>query len=203
MRATGHKLTYFSAFLASSHAIHIASSSIISLVVRNDSGDKLDFKPECYCGEGVPVDEKGMCTGPNSLQNRLGEWNEWYVDIHNKKCKKHIRKVMEKRIKAAAKKGCDGVDPDNVDEVNDSCSFWKSGAHETQYSNPQTYNITEQDQVDYLLWWSKTARKNHLVINLKNAGNLLVDPETGNATRHQDALVEAFDYNVLEQCVSW
>lgn len=59
-----------------------------------------------------------MCTGPNALQNRLGEWNEWYVDIHNKKCKKHIRQVMEKRIKAAAKKGCDGVDPDNVDEVS-------------------------------------------------------------------------------------
>lgn len=72
----------------------------------------------------------------------------------------------------------------------------------SQYSNPQTYNITEQDQVDYLLWWSKTARKEHLVVNLKNAGNLLVDSETGNATKYQADLVEAFDYNVLEQCVS-
>jgi hypothetical protein len=82
--------------------------------------DKLTFDPDCYCGEGVPVDEKGMCTGPKALQNKLGDWNEWYVDIHSKKCKKHIRKVMQKRIKAAAKKGCDGVDPDNVDEV---CRF--------------------------------------------------------------------------------
>lgn len=77
----------------------------------------MSFDPDCYCGEGVPVDKDGMCTGPKALQNRLGEWNEWYVDIHNKKCKKHIKKVMKKRIKAAAKKGCDGVDPDNVDEV--------------------------------------------------------------------------------------
>jgi hypothetical protein len=61
-----------------------------------------------------------MCTGPKALQNKLGDWNEWYVDIHSKKCKKHIQKVMKKRIKAAAKKGCDGVDPDNVDEV---CHF--------------------------------------------------------------------------------
>jgi hypothetical protein len=82
--------------------------------------DKLSFDPDCYCGEGVPVDEDGMCTGPKALQNKLGDWNEWYVDIHSKKCKKHIQKVMKKRIKAAAKKGCDGVDPDNVDEV---CHF--------------------------------------------------------------------------------
>ena len=142
-----------------------------------------------------------MCTGPKALQNKLGDWNEWYVDIHSKKCKKHIRKVMQKRIKAAAKKGCDGVDPDNVDEV---CLFTLSLMNMliSQYSNPQTYNITEQDQVDYLLWWSKTARKEHLVVNLKNAGNLLVDSETGNATKYQADLVEAFDYNVLEQCVS-
>lgn len=79
--------------------------------------DKLSFDPDCYCGEGVPVDKDGMCTGPKALQNKLGDWNEWYVDIHSKKCKKHIQKVMKKRIKAAAKKGCDGVDPDNVDEV--------------------------------------------------------------------------------------
>jgi hypothetical protein len=58
-----------------------------------------------------------MCQGPKALQNRLGEWNEWYVDIHSKKCKKHIQKVMERRIKEAVKKGCDGVDPDNVDEA--------------------------------------------------------------------------------------
>jgi hypothetical protein len=63
--------------------------------------DRLTFDPDCYCGEGVPVDEDGMCTGPKALQNKLGDWNEWYVDIHSKKCKKHIQKVMKKRIKAA------------------------------------------------------------------------------------------------------
>jgi hypothetical protein len=87
------------------------------MIIRDD---KLSFDPDCYCGEGVPVDKDGMCTGPKALQNKLGDWNEWYVDIHSKKCKKHIQKVMKKRIKAAAKKGCDGVDPDNVDEV---CCF--------------------------------------------------------------------------------
>ena len=65
----------------------------------------------------MPADKNGMCTGPKALQNRLGEWNEWYLDIHSKKCKKNTQKVMKKRIKKAVEKGCDGVDPDNVDEV--------------------------------------------------------------------------------------
>jgi len=52
------------------------------------------------------------------------------------------------------------------------------------------------------MWWSKTARKEHLVIDLKNAGNLLVNETTGEPTKYQADLVEAFDYNVLEQCVS-
>lgn len=39
------------------------------------------------------------------------------------------------------------------------------------------------------------------MINLKNAGGLLVD-DTGKATKHQKKLLKAFDYNVLEQCVS-
>jgi len=91
-------------------------------VAHKTRSDKLSFDPDCYCGEGVPVDKNGMCTGPKALQNKLGDWNEWYVDIHSKKCKKHIQKVMKKRIKAAAKKGCDGVDPDNVDEVFRSTS---------------------------------------------------------------------------------
>ena len=142
-----------------------------------------------------------MCTGPDALQNRLSDWNEWYVDIHSKACKKNIKKVMKKRILEAVEKGCDGVDPDNVDEVSLQCENGACTDLTAQYSNPQTYNITEQDQVDYLLWWSKTARKQHLVIDLKNAGNLLVD-EDGEPTKYQNDLVKAFDFNVLEQCVS-
>lgn len=86
--------------------------------LSNYSGDKLDFDPDCYCGAGVPVDEEGICTGPNALQNKLGEWNEWYLDIHTPKCYKHVKSMMERRILQAAEKGCDGVDPDNVDEVS-------------------------------------------------------------------------------------
>ena len=82
--------------------------------------DKSSFDPTCYCGAGVPIDSDYFCTGPNATQNKLGEWNEWYLDIHDSACKKSVKKVQLARIKAAKAKGCDGVDPDNVDSVSPS-----------------------------------------------------------------------------------
>lgn len=107
---TGSKLTWLSSLPDSHRPLHPS--------IDSSRGDRLSFDPECYCGKGVPIDEEGLCTGPDALQNRLSDWNEWYVDIHSKRCKKNIQKVMKKRILEAAKKGCDGVDPDNVDEVS-------------------------------------------------------------------------------------
>ena len=39
------------------------------------------------------------------------------------------------------------------------------------------------------------------MIDLKNAGGLLVDGN-GKATQWQSSLVKAFDFNVIESCVS-
>lgn len=40
------------------------------------------------------------------------------------------------------------------------------------------------------------------MIDLKNAGSLLVD-DNGDATSYQSEIVEAFDFAVIESCVSW
>ena len=48
----------------------------------------------------------------------MSDWNEWWLDIHSDSCKANVQNVMEGRIKAAKSKGCDGVDPDNVDSVS-------------------------------------------------------------------------------------
>ena len=53
-------------------------------------------------------------------------WNEWWLDLHSSSCKTSVQKVMTSRILAAQAKGCDGVDPDNVDSVGymfDRCSL--------------------------------------------------------------------------------
>lgn len=70
-----------------------------------------------------------------------------------------------------------------------------------QYENTQNFGITADDAVNYLLNLSKFARSIGLGIDLKNGGNLLVDG-SGGATSYQQSLVDAFDFNIIEECVS-
>ncbi|WVR04888.1 hypothetical protein IAU60_001900 [Kwoniella sp. DSM 27419] len=146
--------------------------------------DKLSFKPECYCGPGVKVDKDGKCTGKGASNNLLGEWGEWWLDLHHPTCLDNIKGVMTARIQEAKRKGCDAVDPDNVDS----------------FMNKQNFGNTAADQVAYLLWLSATAKANGLLVDLKNAGTLLTDPDTGKTTQWTDSLVRAFDFNVIESC---
>jgi hypothetical protein len=47
-----------------------------------------------------------------ALGKPMGDWEgEWWADVRAPS----VRRVMEKRIAKAAQKGCDAVDPDNVD----------------------------------------------------------------------------------------
>lgn len=62
-----------------------------------------------------------MCIGTGKSKNLLGEWNEWWLDIHSDKCKQNVLPIQAARIAAAKAKGCDGLDPDNVDSVRHSC----------------------------------------------------------------------------------
>lgn len=63
-------------------------------------------------------------------------WNEWWLDVRTPSCLANIQPIMSARIKAAKAKGCDGVDPDNVDS----------------YANGVSYGTTDQDQVNYLVY---------------------------------------------------
>lgn len=38
--------------------------------------------------------------------------------VHSDSCKANIKEVQLARIKSAKAKGCDGLDPDNVDSVS-------------------------------------------------------------------------------------
>lgn len=64
---------------------------------------------------------------------------------------------MTKRIEMAASKGCDGVDPDNVDG----------------YANANGIGLQEADAVDYLNFLASNAHSYGLAIGLKNAGGLI------------------------------
>ena len=62
-------------------------------------------------------------------------------------------------------------------------------------TDEQVHGNTEQDQVSYLQFLSKTARDNGLLIDLKNAGSLLQGA-------YKQDILDAFDFSVVEQCVS-
>lgn len=78
--------------------------------------DKLLFKPECYCGPGETGRDEttGVCT---STENKQPDWSAWWFDIRTPACIDNIKEVHTARMVAAASKGCDAIDPDNVDSV--------------------------------------------------------------------------------------
>lgn len=60
--------------------------------------------------------------------------------------------------------------------------------------NTNGFGNTEADQLQYNLFLATTAHANGLAVGLKNAGDLL--------TAHKTEIVAAFDFAVVEQCVS-
>lgn len=88
----------------------------------NGSDDKFAFEGSCVCSGGTLTDE--ACS---SNDNKMKDWNEWWLDLHSDSCKVNVQNVMAARIGAARGKGCDGVDPDNVDSVSRSGGYARSG----------------------------------------------------------------------------
>ena len=78
----------------------------------NARDDADQFDPACVCDGASFVDKK--CS---TLDNMQGQWGQWWLDIHSDSCKASVQNVMETRIKRAKGKGCQGIDPDNVDSV--------------------------------------------------------------------------------------
>jgi len=83
--------------------------------------------------------------------------------------------LLEARIELAAEKGCDGIDPDNVNGFENETGF------------PLTY----ADQLDFNLWLAETAHAHGLDIGLKNDLNQIND------------LVPYFDWVLNEECFSF
>ena len=106
------------------------------------------------------------------LGKTLSGWaDEKWLDIRSKS----VRNIMLARLDLAVAKGCDGVEPDNVDGHRQFTSFSLRAYH----------------QLDFNRFLAKEAHKRGLAIGLKN--NL------GQAR----ALVKVFDFAVNEQCFEY
>lgn len=107
------------------------------------------------------------------IGNNLSGWpGEKWLDIRQIDL---VGPVMSARLNLAAKKGCDGVEPDNM----------------TAYDNDTGFSITYQDQLEYNRWLAAEAHARQLSIGLKNDLGQIPD------------LVADFDWALNEECFQY
>ena len=86
-----------------------------------------------------------------------------------------VRSIMESRMDHAVERGCDGVDPDNVDG----------------YTQKSGFDLTYEDQLDYNRFLAQSAHDRGLLVSLKNDLDQLED------------LAADFDLAVNESCAEY
>ncbi|CAH0037927.1 unnamed protein product [Clonostachys solani] len=109
--------------------------------------------------------------GKADLGKPMDDWDERWVDVRSG----NVRAIMAKRIQLAAEKGCDAIDPDNVDG----------------YSHKNGFGLTKADSIDFIKFLSYEARRHGMSIGLKNAGEIISD------------VINVVDFQVNEQCVEY
>lgn len=103
------------------------------------------------------------------LGSNLDDWpGEKYADIRSPL----VRQIMAERLDLAVSKGCDGVEPDNVDG----------------YANKNGLGLTAADQIDYNKFLASESHKRGLSVGLKNDLDQVAQ------------LVPYFDWALNEQC---
>jgi hypothetical protein len=107
------------------------------------------------------------------IGNPLDEWpGERWLDVRQLDA---LQPIMAARLDLAVEKGCDGVEPDNVDG----------------YANDTGFDLTGPDQLAYNRWLAEAAHTRGLSVGLKNDLDQI------------EALVDDFDWALDEQCIEY
>ncbi|KAL3422765.1 endo alpha-1,4 polygalactosaminidase precursor [Phlyctema vagabunda] len=135
---------------------------------------KLGKKVICYFSAGsyenFRPDSSSFQTG--DYGKGLDGWEgEWWVNTKSA----NVRAIMAARLDLAMAKGCDGVDPDNIDG----------------YGNDTGLDLTEADAIDYLKFLATAAHTRGMAIGLKNGGTIV--------TR----IIDVMDWEINEQCLQF
>lgn len=102
----------------------------------------------------------------------LDGWpGEKWLDTRNTE----VRELMKARLDLAKSKGCDGVEPDNVDG----------------YANDTGFDLSAADQLDYNRFLAEEAHARGMAVGLKNDVDQIAD------------LVTDFDFQVNEECFQY
>lgn len=134
---------------------------------------RMNAKVICYFSAGTYEDGRpdASAFAKSSVGSNVVDWaGEKWLDIRSAS----VRSVMAARIKLAKEKGCDGVDPDNVDG----------------YSRKDTgFRLTKGDAIKYLQFLAGEAHSRGLAIGLKNSAELA------------SSVMDHMDWDICESCV--
>ncbi len=112
------------------------------------------------------------------IGNTLSEWpDEKWLNIKQLDV---LAPIIRARLDLAVEKGCDGVEPDNVDAYTFD--------NDDDPHNDTGFNLTYEDQLRYNLWLAEEAHKRGLSIGLKNDMDQIQDLEP------------YFDWALNEEC---
>lgn len=138
-------------------ALHALNRKVICYF---SAGSYEDFRPDSHLFQ------------PSDYGKPLDGWpGEHWLDIRST----NVRSIMLARLDLAEQKGCDGVDPDNIDG----------------YDNDTGLDLRSTDAIDYLSFLANAAHSRHLSIGLKNAGDIV------------NATLPLMQWEVNEQCVQF
>ena len=104
----------------------------------------------------------------NVKGSQMDGWDELWLDISNE----DLAPIMRSRLDLAVQKGCDGVEPDNMDG----------------YTNSTGFALSKDDQLAYNKFIANEARKRGLSVGLKNDLDQIIELEP------------YYDFSVNEQC---
>lgn len=142
--------------------------SPVSLIQQLQAANK---KVICYFSAGTYEEWRPDANkfNPSDLGNALVDWpGEAWLDIRSP----NVLSVVKDRLDLAEQKGCDGVEPDNVDG----------------YTNNSGFNLTYDDQLTFNRMIANEAHLRNLSVGLKNDIEQIKD------------LVDYYDFAVNEQC---
>lgn len=150
--------------------VDLVETSIAEIQTLQSTGKKVI----CYFSGGSYEDYRDDADQFVSadLGNTLDGWpDERWLDVRSAS----IRPIMLARLDLAVEKGCDGVEPDNMDG----------------YQNDSGFALSADDQLEYNRFIADAAHERHLAVGLKNDLDQVA------------ALVDSFDFAVNEQCFEY
>ncbi|OQE37213.1 hypothetical protein PENCOP_c010G04215 [Penicillium coprophilum] len=135
---------------------------------------KMGRKVICYFSAGSFEDWRDDASqfDDKDKGNDLDGWpGEKWLNVKSP----NVRKIMQARLDIAVAKGCDGVDPDNIDG----------------YENDPGVDITRADAINYVNWLASQSHSRGLSVGLKNGGDII------------ESVIDNMQWCVNEQCAEY